>query len=99
MPRHPALTAAELDHFLATSPEWSLEEGILVRRSTATSFPEGIGWVVAVAEAAEHADHHPDIDIRWRTITFRLSTHDSGAVTILDVNLARDIDAVVGTSS
>ena len=72
---------------------------MLVRRSTATSFPEAIGWVVAVAEAAEHADHHPDIDIRWRTVTFRLSTHDSGAVTILDVTLARDIDAALVASS
>ena len=72
---------------------------MLVRRSTAASFPEAIGWVVAVAEAAEHADHHPDIDIRWRTVTFRLSTHDAGALTILDVDLARDIDGIVGLSS
>lgn len=99
MPRHPALTAAELDHFLASSPEWSLDEGMLVRRATATSFPEAIRWVVSVAEAAERADHHPDIDIRWRTVTFRLSTHDSGALTVLDVNLARDIDAALDVSS
>jgi len=72
---------------------------MLVRRSTAASFPEAIDWVVAVAEAAEHADHHPDIDIRWRTVTFRLTTHDAGALTILDVNLARDIDGIVGPSS
>jgi 4a-hydroxytetrahydrobiopterin dehydratase len=99
MPRPPALTEDELDHFLAESPEWSMEAGMLVRRSTAPSFPEAIRWVVAVADAAERADHHPDIDIRWRTITFRLSTHDAGAVTILDVDLARDIDAVLDASS
>ena len=78
MPRPPALTADELDHFLAVVTGLVAGGGQLVRRATATSFPEAIGWVVAVADAAERADHHPDIDIRWRTVTFRLSTHDVG---------------------
>jgi 4a-hydroxytetrahydrobiopterin dehydratase len=99
VPRPPALTSGELDRFLASSPDWTIEDGRLVRRATAPSFAEAIRWVVAVADAAERADHHPDIDIRWRTITFRLSTHDAGAVTILDVSLAHDIDAIVQESS
>jgi 4a-hydroxytetrahydrobiopterin dehydratase len=99
MTRPAALTAKEIDDFLATSPDWSLEEGQLVRRATAGSFPEAIGWVVAVADAAERADHHPDIDIRWRTVTFRLSSHDVGALTSLDAALAGDIEAVVGPSA
>ncbi len=37
-------------------------------------------------------DHHPDIDIRWTTITFTCSTHSAGGVTELDVELARMID-------
>lgn len=98
MTRPAALTAKEIDDFLATSPDWSLEEGQLVRRATAGSFPEAIGWVVAVADAAERADHHPDIDIRWRTVTFRLRTHDAGAVTSLDVELAAAVEGVVGSS-
>jgi 4a-hydroxytetrahydrobiopterin dehydratase len=99
MARPAALTPAELDHFLATSTDWSLEEGRLVRQATAASFPEAIGWVVAVADAAERADRHTDIDIRWRTVTFRLSTHDAGAVTRLDTDLAGDIDGIVALSS
>jgi len=99
MTRPAALTAKEIDDFLATFPDWSLEEGQLVRRATAGSFPEAIGWVVAVADAAERADHHPDIDIRWRTVTFRLSSHDVGALTSLDAALAGDIEAVVGPSA
>jgi len=99
MARHAALTSAELDHFLATSPDWSLEAGQLVRGATAESFPAAIGWVVAVGDAAERADHHPDIDIRWRTVTFRLSTHDAAAVTRLDVDLAHAIDEIVGSPS
>ena len=44
---------------------------------------------------AEELDHHPDIDIRWRTLTFRLSTHSAGGVTHRDVELARRIDDIV----
>lgn len=99
MARPAALTPQELDQFLVTSPDWSLVEGRLVRRATAATFPEAIAWVVAVADAAERVDHHPDFDIRWRTVTFGLSTHDVGAITSLDVTLARDIDGIVGSSS
>lgn len=95
MTRPAALPTKEIEDFLATSPDWSLEEGQLVRRATAESFPEAIGWVAAVADAAERADHHPDIDIRWRTVTFRLSTHDVVAITRLDIALAGAIDGVV----
>jgi 4a-hydroxytetrahydrobiopterin dehydratase len=48
-----------------------------------------------VAEIAENDDHHPDIDIRWRTLTFRVSTHSKGGVTALDISLASEIDGVV----
>jgi 4a-hydroxytetrahydrobiopterin dehydratase len=99
MPRPAPLTASELEQFLAASPDWSLEEGRLVRRATASTFPVAISWVVAVAEAAERADHHPDIDIRWRTVTFRLRTHDVDAITSLDSALAREIDRILDLSS
>ena len=48
-----------------------------------------------VAEAAEAADHHPDIDIRWRTLTFTCATHSAGGVTGKDVELAGTIDGIV----
>ena len=99
MPRPLALTAQEIDDWLASSPGWTLDGAALVRQATAPSFSDAIRWVVEVADAAESADHHPDIDIRWRTLTFRLSTHDAGAITTLDIALAREIDAVVGDSS
>jgi 4a-hydroxytetrahydrobiopterin dehydratase len=68
-------------------------EGI-ERAIEAPSFLDGIRLVDAVAQAAERADHHPDIDIRWRTVTFRLSTHSAGGVTDKDIALAREIDAI-----
>lgn len=45
-----------------------------------------------MAEAAEEMNHHPDIDIRWRTLTFGLSTHSAGGLTSLDLQLAARID-------
>ena len=48
-----------------------------------------------MARAAEAADHHPDLDIRWRTVSFTLSTHSEGGITAKDVMLARQIDQEV----
>ncbi len=49
-----------------------------------------------MALAAEDLDHHPDIDIRWTSITFSLSTHAAGGVTERDFKLAERIDALAG---
>ena len=75
-------------------PGWHVESGHLVRLVEAPDFPTAIAWVVAVADAAEEADHHPDIDIRWRRFTLRLRTHSADALTDLDVTLARRINEI-----
>jgi 4a-hydroxytetrahydrobiopterin dehydratase len=51
--------------------------------------------VVAVGDVAELLDHHPDIDIRWRTLTFRLTSHDLGGISPRDLELAPMIDSIV----
>ncbi|MFI6519079.1 4a-hydroxytetrahydrobiopterin dehydratase [Spirillospora sp. NPDC050679] len=77
---------------LAALPGWA-REGDEIRRSVrAPSFMAGIDLVAAVARAAEDADHHPDIDVRWRTVTFALTTHCSGGLTVKDFDLATVID-------
>jgi Pterin-4a-carbinolamine dehydratase len=86
------LSADELRSALADLPDWSGDTAGIERSVRAPSFLAGIRLVDAVAEAAEVADHHPDIDIRWRTLTFRLSTHSVGGVTARDLALARRID-------
>jgi 4a-hydroxytetrahydrobiopterin dehydratase len=83
------LSDAELKAFLAANPGWSVDAGMLVRTFEASSFLSGLAFVQKVAHAAEAADHHPDIDIRWRKVTLRLVTHDAGnAITALDAQLA-----------
>lgn len=76
-------------------PGWHREEGALVRQVELADFPQAIAVVDRVAEIAEDHNHHPDIDIRWRTLTFRCSTHVAGGITALDVALAGRISEVL----
>ena len=76
-------------------PTWQVTEGQLVREIQAPTFAIAIKWVVAIAQAAEEMDHHPDIDIRWRTLRISLITHSTGCLTALDVDLAHRIDAII----
>ena len=85
------MTQDRIDEFCRAHPEWSQEGEHLVSAVTADTFLAGIALVSAVAQAAEEMDHHPDIDIRWRTVTFRLSTHSASAITDLDLRLAEKI--------
>lgn len=76
---------------LGSLPGWDRDGDALVRTAELSSFPAAIAVVGRVAEIAEACDHHPDVDIRWRTLTFRLSTHSDGGITTKDVDLARAI--------
>ncbi|QKG19280.1 4a-hydroxytetrahydrobiopterin dehydratase [Actinomadura verrucosospora] len=81
---------------LRALPAWSRAGDEIRREVKAPSFLEGIAVVDEVARAAEDADHHPDIDIRWRTLTFALSTHSAGGLTGKDFDLAAVIDRIAG---
>ncbi|MBB4688503.1 4a-hydroxytetrahydrobiopterin dehydratase [Amycolatopsis jiangsuensis] len=86
------LSDSAADEALSTLSGWHRDGATLVRTTERPSFPAAIEVVDRVAELAETADHHPDIDIRWRTLTFRLSTHSAGGLTEKDFALARQID-------
>jgi 4a-hydroxytetrahydrobiopterin dehydratase len=73
---------------------WERKGDELVKTVELPTFPAAIGWVGEVAEVAESMDHHPDIDIRWRTVTLRASTHSAGGLTEMDFELARRVDAL-----
>lgn len=85
----------EIGKALGRLRAWRLNEGALVRQVELASFPQAIQVVNRVAEIAENDNHHPDIDIRWRTLTFRCSTHSEGGITALDVTLAEEIDGAI----
>jgi 4a-hydroxytetrahydrobiopterin dehydratase len=96
------LSDEEVGKALGRLQGWSLDEGpvrALRRDVELASFPQAIQVVNRVAEIAENDNHHPDIDIRWRTLTFRCSTHSEGGITASDVSLAEEIDGVVDAIS
>ncbi|MFC5665616.1 4a-hydroxytetrahydrobiopterin dehydratase [Kitasatospora misakiensis] len=93
------LTEDEITAGLAGLPHWTREGDSIARTAEAPDFLAGIRMVVAVAEAGEAMDHHPDIDIRWRTLRFVLSTHSAGGLTALDLELAARIDTTLAAGS
>lgn len=86
------LAESDITAALADLPKWQREGQSLTQTIDCPDFPAAIALVNRVAEAAEEANHHPDMDIRWRTVTFTLSTHSAGGITSLDVMLAQRID-------
>ena len=71
---------------------WHQEGDAITRELEAPSFLGGITLVQRVAEVAELMGHHPDVDIRYTTVTFTLSTHSAGGITAKDLDLAGRID-------
>jgi len=78
---------------LGTLPGWSRRGDVITKTFQFREFLSGIDFVNAVAKAAEAADHHPDIDIRYTKVTFALSTHSAGGITQKDLDLAKKIEA------
>jgi len=71
---------------------WEREGDELVKTVKLKDFAQAMKFVNAVAEAAEAANHHPDISISWNTVRLQLSTHSAGGITQKDLDLARRID-------
>ncbi|KAA0113702.1 4a-hydroxytetrahydrobiopterin dehydratase [Mycolicibacterium sp. P9-22] len=90
------LTNEEVDAALPGLNGWERSDGALRRSVKFPAFLEGVDAVGRVAELAEQKDHHPDIDIRWRTVTFALVTHSAGGITEQDLEMAKAIDQLLG---
>ena len=91
------LDAAALADRLSSMEGWTGDTAAIGRTVELPSFPAAIDVVTRVAAVAEELNHHPDIDIRWRTLRFSLSTHSAGGVTESDLALAKRIDDILGT--
>src|SRR5690606_30141049 len=96
MPRPKLLGDDEITAAPAHLPGWGRAHDALLRTAQLPSLPAAIAVADRVAAIAEERDHHPDIDIRWRTLTFRCSTHSEGGITELDVALAKAISEEIG---
>jgi 4a-hydroxytetrahydrobiopterin dehydratase len=87
-----ALSDDEIRAALADLPGWDLGDGQITRQFRLDSFAGAIAFVVRLSYAAEAANHHPDLDIRYSRVGVTLSTHSEGGVTQKDLDLARTIE-------
>jgi 4a-hydroxytetrahydrobiopterin dehydratase len=87
------LSPDEVDAALAEQHlDWTRQDDELVTSVKLHDFAGALAFVNAVGAAAEAANHHPDIDIRWNMVRLVLTTHDAGGITVLDLALAAAID-------
>jgi 4a-hydroxytetrahydrobiopterin dehydratase len=91
--RESVLTQADVDAQLEEQQlHWVRQGDELVTAVKLHDFAAALAFVNAVGAAAETANHHPDIDIRWNTVRLVLTTHDAGGITLLDLALAGVVD-------
>ncbi len=93
------LSEQQLHDLTTELPEWGLEDGRLVRSWTFPGFVEAVAFVNGVAEIAEEAQHHPDIDIRFNCVKLALVSHDAGGITARDARMARRLSAGVPSTA
>lgn len=86
------LTPEQINTLPAELPCWRLENGKLQRELRFADFSEAFGFMARVALAAEALGHHPEWSNGWNRVTIELTTHDTGGLSSLDVELARRID-------
>jgi 4a-hydroxytetrahydrobiopterin dehydratase len=88
------LPPSEIAARLRERSGWTLDGQALARALTFQSFPDAMTFAVRLAFAAEAADHHPDLQISYRRVTVRWSTHSEGGVTEKDFVGAQQSDDI-----
>jgi 4a-hydroxytetrahydrobiopterin dehydratase len=88
----PVLSHAEIASHLSSRPGWEIKGGELVRTFKFETFRAAIAFVNQVADLAEEAVHHPDIDIRYNQVRLALVSHDAGGLTSKDFAVAAGAD-------
>ncbi len=86
---------SEIARKMSAVPDWERAGEAIARTVRFETFADGIEFVRRVAPVADEMDHHPDIDIRYRNITFSLTSHDTGGLTSRDFTLAAKIDEML----
>ena len=95
MARRRLLSEKEIRARLGDVPRWRRKGRRIARTWTFEDFPQALAFINRVGQVAEEANHHPDIENSWATVTLSLMTHDVGGLTDRDFDLARAIDGLV----
>jgi 4a-hydroxytetrahydrobiopterin dehydratase len=89
------LSSSEIALRLNGLPAWRADTGELVRTFQFDDFRAAMTFVNRVAELAEAAGHHPDIDIRYNRVRLALVSHDAGGLTAKDFDLGTAVDKLL----
>jgi 4a-hydroxytetrahydrobiopterin dehydratase len=92
----PVLEQQELESEVGKLDGWEVRDGALQKSFECGDFAGSMEFLNRVADAADAADHHPDVSISWGTVTLRWVTHNQGGITDSDVGMARKSDALAG---
>ena len=93
------LSDDEIRSGLSDLPGWERQDDEIEKVYELALFPDAIGFVTRIGFLAEKANHHPDLDVRWRNVRVVLSTHDEGGITGRDLALAGEIEIVAARSA
>jgi 4a-hydroxytetrahydrobiopterin dehydratase len=88
------LNDAEIDERLAGLEGWKRSGDAIVKEFDNGDFKGSVDFVNRLTPEAEEMNHHPDLEISWKTVTVTVSTHSEGGLTDNDFELARRIDAL-----
>ncbi|MDX2129710.1 MAG: 4a-hydroxytetrahydrobiopterin dehydratase [Chloroherpetonaceae bacterium] len=96
------LHSDQIQEALNSLPEWAIEGNKIVRlvkypylKNEPSPFMKGLYLCERIAGLAESADHHPDILLTYPLVKIELTTHDSGGITIRDIELAKKINSII----
>ena len=85
----------EIADLLKKIPEWDHEKKAITRVVDFDDYADGIDFVNGISDVSEEANHYPEIDIRWGTVTLRLSSTEQGGLTDADFDLAKRFDNLI----
>lgn len=88
------LSAEEILARLGELDYWKVVNNSLLKKFRFNNFAESLAFVNKIGEIAETHDHHPDIVFGWGYAEIHLTTHDAGGITIRDIAVAKEIDAL-----
>jgi 4a-hydroxytetrahydrobiopterin dehydratase len=89
------LSDSEIASELRNLPGWKRDGKFITKTLEFNDFMDGIAFINRAAKVAEKQEHHPDIHVRYTTITLSIQTHSEGGVTKWDIELARAIEKVL----
>jgi 4a-hydroxytetrahydrobiopterin dehydratase len=88
------LNDAEIDERLGQLDGWSRSGDAIVKEFDNGDFKGSVEFVNRLTPEAEEMNHHPDLEISWKTVTVTITTHSEGGLTEGDFELARRIEAL-----